>query len=79
MSRQPSPIESVRIEAARILRERGAPMHVNALAREALAALRIQMPTKLVTNGLHKDPQGRFERVGPGTWKLRANPPEQPR
>jgi hypothetical protein len=75
-----SRISAIREEAVRILQGNGgAPMHVSKIAEAALAALDLtgKFPTKLVNNGLHRDPEKRFERVGRGTWRLRR-PPNQP-
>jgi len=64
----------IRDMAAEVLQERGEPLHHSAIASIVLTRLGLvgQVTAKTVNTSLHDDPLGRFERVGAGTWTLKA-------
>ncbi len=79
MNKPYSQLAAIRDEAARVLeRSGGGPLHVSKIAEGALATLGLsgKVTVKAVNNGLHRDPERRFERVGKGTWRIREPKPQ---
>lgn len=65
--------DQIRAAAAKALAASGVPLHNTKLAGQILPLLGLvgQVSAKTLNTCLHDDPQQRFERVGPGLWKLR--------
>jgi hypothetical protein len=72
--------DNIRYEAARVLKEAGAALHFEELAARVKSSVNIEdFKAKDLNTSLHDDPQGRFHRVGRGTWVLNADFKRSPR
>lgn len=74
MSNGESRRDRIRNLAEEIIRYRRMPLHnteVTEYVRSRLGQLD-EVSAKTVNTCLHDDPKGRFVRVGPGTWDVKA-------
>lgn len=74
-SASPSVRDRIRAAAEEELRRSGLPMHDSDLAAAVIPRLQLvqTVSSKTVNASLHDDPEGRFQRVGRGTWVLRSS------